>query len=182
MAKATRVYSTPPTNTPADTTRRRFLTVAAAGSMAGLIPAIASALPDDPIFAAIKRHRAASIVWNAAVDVRSHFNDLQMTAEQREQRDVLDYEVEDAREPCEQAGIDLITTEPTTPAGIIAAIRYIQIQIRDDGTYMPQDVEFEYAEGCAGDSRAAMGWIDTFLDTIADAARELDRAGKAVQS
>ena len=41
----------------------------------------------------------------------------------------------------------LLDTAPTTPAGINAAIRYIQIQMRDDGTYMPQDVEWEYAEG-----------------------------------
>jgi hypothetical protein len=35
MAKATRVLSTPPTNTPVDTTRRRFLAVAAFASVAG---------------------------------------------------------------------------------------------------------------------------------------------------
>jgi hypothetical protein len=104
-----------------------------------------------------------------------------MSDEQREQRDVLDDAVEDAWEPCEQSGIDLITTKPTTPAGIITAIRRIQIQMRDDGTYMPQGVEFEYTEGSAGDSRAAMGWINAFLDTLADAATELDLAGKAVQ-
>ena len=141
-----------------------------------------AALAVDPIYAAIERHKAAGIVWDAAVDVRSNFNDLHMTDEQREQRDLLDDAVEDAWEPCEQAGIDLITTEPTTPAGIITAIRYIQIQMRDDGTYMPQGVEFEYTEGSAGNSRAAMGWIDAFLDTLADAATELDLAGKAVQS
>jgi hypothetical protein len=43
MTQATRVYSTPPTNTSAiDPTRRRFLTVAAAASMTGLSPAIAA--------------------------------------------------------------------------------------------------------------------------------------------
>jgi hypothetical protein len=136
----------------------------------------------DPIFAAIERHKAAAVIWDAAVDVRSHFNDLDMTDEQREQRDLLDDAVEDAWEPCEQAGVDLITTKPITPAGIITAIRYIQIQMRDDGTYMPQGVEFEYTEGSAGDSRAAMGWIDAFLETLADAATELDLSGKAVQS
>ena len=35
MAKADCVYITPPTNTPVDTTRRRFLTVAAIGSIIG---------------------------------------------------------------------------------------------------------------------------------------------------
>ena len=169
---------------PRDSSRRGFLTVAAGASIVsvGSLAAVAMPIsttagsPADPIYAAIERHKAAGIVWDAAVDVRYHFNDLHMTDEQREQRDLLDDAVEDAWEPCEQAGIDLITTEPTTPAGIITAIRYIQIQMRDDGTYMPQGVEFEYTEGYAGDSRAAMGWIDAFLDTLIDA------AGKAVQS
>ena len=35
MTKADRVYITPPTNTPIDTTRRRFLAVAAFASVAG---------------------------------------------------------------------------------------------------------------------------------------------------
>ena len=176
---------------PVDTTRRHFLTVAAGASVASVgtlaVAAIATGAPPaalavDPIYAAIERHKAAALIWDAAVNVRAHFNDLHMTDEQREQCDLLDDAVEDAWEPCEQSGIDLITTKPTTPAGIITAIRYIQIQMRDDGTYMPQGVEFEYTEGSAGDSRAAMGWIDAFLDTLADAATELDLAGKAVQS
>ena len=182
MTQATRVYSTPPTNTSAiDPTRRRFLTVAAAASMTGLSPAIAAAPADDPIYAAIERHKAACVPWDAAIDVRSNFNDLDMTAEQWEQRDELDNAVEDARKPLTDAGVDLVTTEPTTLAGITAAISYIRTQMRDDGTYMPftAEVEFEYTEGCAGDSRETMGWIDAFLETIASAAAEL---GKAVQA
>jgi hypothetical protein len=41
MTQATRVYITPPINTSADTTRRRILTIAAAGSIAGFSPAMA---------------------------------------------------------------------------------------------------------------------------------------------
>jgi hypothetical protein len=37
-------------------------------------------------------------------------------------------------EPSKQAGIDLINTAPTTLAGLVAAIQYLQIQMRDDGT------------------------------------------------
>ena len=59
------MHSTPRTNTskidpPVDPTRRRLLTIAAAGSIAGFSPAIASALPDDPIYAAIEAHRRAN--------------------------------------------------------------------------------------------------------------------------
>jgi hypothetical protein len=175
MTKATRVHSTPPTNTPIDTTRRHLLTIAAGGAVAAAIPtAVLAAAPAvDPIYAAIERHKHTAKIWDAAVDIRSHFHDLDMTDEQREQRDLLDDAVDDAWEPCEQASVDLITTEPTTRAGIITAIRYIQIQMRDDGIYMSQDVEFEYTEGDEGDSRAAMGWIDAFLETVADATAAL---------
>jgi hypothetical protein len=49
MTQATSVHSTPPTNTPIDTTRRRFLTVAAGASVGALAvaatPATAPARP-----------------------------------------------------------------------------------------------------------------------------------------
>jgi hypothetical protein len=50
MAKATRVHSTPPLNTPIDTTRRRFLAVAAGASVAvvGTLTA-AVAIPAPPV-------------------------------------------------------------------------------------------------------------------------------------
>jgi hypothetical protein len=48
MTQADRVHSTPPTNTPVDTTRRRFLTVAAIGSMVGAGSlAFAATAPND---------------------------------------------------------------------------------------------------------------------------------------
>jgi hypothetical protein len=187
MTKADSVLSTPRTtaskiNPPVDLMRRHLLTIGAGGAVAAAIPTGAVAgIPTsvDPIYAAIERHKQTCIVWEAAVDIRSNFNDLDMTDEQRERRDELDDAVEDAWEPCEQAGIDLINTEPTTRAGIVAAITYIRIQMRDDGTYMPHGVKFEYTEGCAGDSPETMGWIEAFLDAIASAAAEL---GKGVQS
>jgi hypothetical protein len=193
MTQADSVHSTPPTNTsatnppgPVDTTRRRFITIAAGASIisVGSLAAVAmpisatpvSDAPIDPIYAAIERHKAAGIVWDAAVDVRSHFNDLHMTDEQRKQRDLLDDAVEDAWKPCEQAGIDLITTEPITHAGIVAAIRYIRIQMRDDGTVMPHGLEFEFNSGSEGDGGETLGWVDAFLDTIASATAALDKA------
>jgi hypothetical protein len=50
---------------PVDPTRRRLLTIAAAGSIAGLIPTIASALPDDPIYAALDAFRFAEAAFYA---------------------------------------------------------------------------------------------------------------------
>jgi len=51
MTRADRVLSTPPTNTPIDTTRRRFLTVAAGASFvgAGSLAAAAMAAPGIPV-------------------------------------------------------------------------------------------------------------------------------------
>ena len=171
-------------STPSFTIGRRALLGGAASLAAGAAVAAGAsvaiaALAVDPIYAAIERHKQTAAVWDAAVDVRSNFNDLHMTAEQREQRDELDDAVEDAWAPCDQAGIDLVTAKPTTPAGIVAAIAYIRIQMRDDGTYMPHRMEFEYSPGSEGDSKQTMGWIDAFLETIASAAASL---GKAVQS
>jgi hypothetical protein len=162
-----------------DTTRRHLLTIAAGGAVAATIPAGARAYSGhaaDPIFAAIEKHRAAAAVWDAAVGVRASFPEgpEPMTDERWEERDRLDAAEEDAREPLVDAGVDLVGTKPTTLAGIIAAISYIRTQMRDDGTYMPfaseVDFDFEYTEESAGDSLDTMGWIDAFLDTIADAA------------
>jgi hypothetical protein len=64
MAKATRVYSTPPTNTPVDPTRRHLLTIAAAGAVAAAIPAdlgipTLAAPAVDPAFVLIAEKLAA---------------------------------------------------------------------------------------------------------------------------
>jgi hypothetical protein len=143
------------------------------------VPALA-AVGVDPIFAVIERHKRAAVVWDAAVDVRSNFNDLDMsTDEQWEQRDELDDATEDTWRPCEQAGIDLVNTEPTTQAGIIAAIAYIRIQMLDDGIYMPHRMEFEFKPGNDGDAKETMAWIDAFLRTIARATATLANGGAA---
>jgi hypothetical protein len=52
MTKADSVHSTPPTNTPIDTNRRRFLSVAAGSTVAAIVPAVsaraADSLPASP--------------------------------------------------------------------------------------------------------------------------------------
>jgi hypothetical protein len=172
---------------PADPTWRRLLTVTAGGAVAALAIATtaqtslatAGLVGPDPIFAAIERHRAAGAIWYAAVTVRAQFDDVNMTAEQQRQIDEIEGAVEDAWEPCEQAGIDLINTAPTTLAGIARALNYIREQmLQDDGIYMPSGLRL--ADDTDGEYPVA--WIEAFLDTIEHAAHELDRAGKAVLS
>jgi acyl-coenzyme A thioesterase PaaI-like protein len=77
MTQADCVYSTPPTNTPVDPTRRHLLTIAAGGAVAAAvdIAALAAATAIDPIYAAIERHKEAAVVWDAAVDVWAKFPD-----------------------------------------------------------------------------------------------------------
>jgi hypothetical protein len=71
MTRADRVLSTPPTSTPIDSRRRRFLSVAAGGAVAAAIPttvAKAGASAVDPIFAAIDEHRNAYAAHLASID------------------------------------------------------------------------------------------------------------------
>jgi hypothetical protein len=147
------------------TVSRRTALTAIAALPATTTAALAGA---DPTYEAIEKHKAAGTVWSAAVDIRSNFPDLDITEEQREQLDQLDEAVDDAWELLEEAGIDLINTQPTTRAGIVAAIQYLREQMRDDGTYMPQTFKLD----TGGDAKNTMGWIHAYLDTIADAAIE----------
>jgi hypothetical protein len=127
----------------------------------------------DPIYDAIERHKAAGTIFDAAVTVRSRFPDMDMNDEQVRQLERVEEAVETAWDPSELAGIDLINTEPTTLAGVIAAIQYVRIQMRNDGRFVPHDVEFEYDSGCEDDGGETLGWLNHFLDTIASATAAL---------
>jgi hypothetical protein len=166
---------------PVDQTRRRFLSVAVGGTAAlSLSSARAAARAVDPIYAAIEQHRAAAIVWDAAVDVWAKFPDgpEPMSIERRIERERINDGWRDARDAMDDAGVDLINTSPTTLADIARALNYIREQTQEDGTYMPSGLRF--ADDTEGEYPVA--WIETFLDAIEHAASELDRAGKAVQA
>jgi hypothetical protein len=131
MTQADRVYITPPTNTPVDMTRRRFLTMAAEGSIvgAGSLAAAAMAPNDvpaavtvprhsrpDPAFALIADKRAADIAHGEAIDAQDE-------AEGR--YSIRSDEASEADDRCLAAchavnAIDwrLATTPPMTLAGI----------------------------------------------------------------
>ncbi|MCK1714019.1 MULTISPECIES: hypothetical protein [unclassified Bradyrhizobium] len=153
--------------------------------MLGALAVLPIALPaaaavSDPVFAAIERHRAARVIWDGEVDVRSQFEDLAMTAEQRRQRDVLDDAVVDARDALDRTSVALINTSPTTFAGIAIAFQYLRRQMRDDGTYMPYDIEFKFEEGYeGGDGTVVFGWIDGWLKTIIEATAGSEKAVQA---
>ncbi len=169
MAKAKMRDSTPPTNTsaidaPQSTAKphsRRSVLGAIAAATAAVTVAGAcrtDAAPTiDPIYAAIKRHKACAVKLDAAWQVRAHFNDCHMNDEQKRQFQILVDAIDQATEPCEAAGIDLLNTAPTTPAGTAAVIRYIQIQYRNDGAHMP------CGEMGAADGTECGDWLECFL-------------------
>jgi hypothetical protein len=181
MTQADSVHSTPPTNT--STTRRNILsTIAAAGATAlTLTPARAAAPAPDPIYAAIERHKALTVPFDAAWDARGHFNDSgecdeKPSDELRRLNDAIDA----AGPPMEEAAYDLFNTVPTTPAGIVAAIRVIQIYYSagDNSGHMPRG-QWLYED--EDDPRNGRDWLECFLDTIADAVDAM-RLDQAVQS
>jgi hypothetical protein len=128
MTQADRVHSTPPTNTPIDPKRRRFLSVAAGGAVAAAIPAaaLAAAPAVDPIFAVIAQHRKAGAEHDAVTDVRAAFDDVNMNEEQKRQLAILEAAVDDAWDRLDDAGCDLVNSKPTTLAGVAALCRYVE--------------------------------------------------------
>jgi hypothetical protein len=71
MTEADSVHSTPPTSTPIDTNRRRFLSVTV-GAVAATIalPAFATAPADDPVFDLIEAHRRAHVAHMDALTLQ----------------------------------------------------------------------------------------------------------------
>jgi hypothetical protein len=159
MTQADRVHSTPPTNAPIDTKRRRFLLSAAGGAVTAAIPVAALAVGPDPIFAAIERHRELSAEYTAAVDVSSKIED----GPEFEAADAI------AGDRCGElldCAEELIRLEPTSLAGVIALIRYVA-SLEEWQTPRDPD-EFD---GQPPD------WGKAFCTTVANA---LDRVGGAV--
>jgi hypothetical protein len=173
MIKADCVFSTPPTNTPIDTTRRHFLSVAAGGAVAAAIPTYARANPGhaaDPAFALIAAHRAAEVTL---VEV----SDAQGEAEVK--YGIRSAEAWEARDRCgamcdevNAIAWRLATTPPTTLAGVAAVLRFAN-EVEDVGGDWPDT-----------DTIGPDGWHYQLRATMAAAVEALmkARAGKAVQA
>jgi hypothetical protein len=137
MAKAKRVHSTPPTNTPIDTTRRHFLSVAASGAVAAAIPTYARANPGravDPAFALIAAHRAAEV---------AHVTVIVAQDEAEAKHGIRSEEAWEAADRCgamcdevNAIAWRLATTPPTTLAGVVAVLHLANL-IEDEGNEWP---------------------------------------------
>jgi hypothetical protein len=181
MIQADSVYITPPTNTPIDKTRRRFLTVAAIGSMigAGSLAAAAMAPNDvpqavttprhsgpDPVFALIADKLAGDIAHGEAIDAQDEADEHGIGLDEADDRCLAAYHAVNA--------IDwkLVTTPPTTLAGVAAVLRFAN-EIEDGGMEWPNT-----------DAVGPDGWHYQLRATMAAAIEALIKvpAGKAVQS
>jgi hypothetical protein len=146
MIEADRVLSTPPTNTPVDTTRRRLLAVAAGASVASVASVgtlAAAAMPvvvpydnacADPAFALIRAKREADVLHCWAIDALSAAEEWQGPSSDAARK---------ADERCDAAGTNvneidwkLATTPPTTLAGVVAVLRLANL-IEDAGCEWP---------------------------------------------
>ena len=135
MTQADSVLSTPPTNTPTDTTRRRFLAVAAFASAAGAGSLAAAAMASsnvqkavtvplapaigDPVFGLIEAHRKADRDHEAALDEQDRLERIGDDA---------------AADPAGEASCHaafkafdlLLAAAATTLPGIVAKLAYLQ--------------------------------------------------------
>jgi hypothetical protein len=170
MTQADSVHSTPPTNTPVDTTRRHLLTVAARAVAAAIPTAVLAAAPEaDPVFALIAKKLAADVAHCDAIDVQDE-------AETR--CGFSSDEALEARDGCEAACLyanevewKLATTLPSTLAGVAAVLRFAN-EIEDAGLEWPDT-----------DTIGPEGWHYQLRATMAAALEALlkAQAGKAVQ-
>jgi hypothetical protein len=180
MDQAKSVLSTPPTNTPIDKTRRRFLTVAAGASISSVgaltVAAMPATAPDrsacavDPAFALIAEKLAADVAHCEAIDVQD---------EAESGSGVGSDAAWEASERCciacqavNEADWRLATMPPTTLAGVAAVLRFAN-QIEDEGDEWP-----------GTDAIGRGGWHYELRATMAAAIEALIKAqpGKAVRA
>ena len=128
MTQADSVLSTPPINTPVDTTRRRFLSQAAVAAASGAALCVALPLPvsagdaervPDPIYAAIELHRRTHVAHMESLALQSRL----------ERKHGIGKCGWVSEKPCheEDNAFDaLVTASATTLPGLIAWLDYLQ--------------------------------------------------------
>ncbi|HEV3138492.1 MAG TPA: hypothetical protein VGZ26_11325 [Pirellulales bacterium] len=167
MSQATRVYSTPPINTPVDPTRRHLLTIPAGGAIAAVvgIPTSTTAPAVDPAFALIAAKLAADVAHCKAIDAQGEIEgrgDFRSDAAIEAQ--------DNAQAACHFANeVDwkLATTPPTTLAGVAAVLRLAN-EIEDAGNEWPNT-----------DTVGRDGWHYQLRATIAQAIETIISEGRS---
>jgi hypothetical protein len=139
---------------------RKFLLRAVAA------PTRAARPPEDPIYSVIEAHQKAKRDERDAVRLADAYEDntvckLNMNAQQTADHNELERAVSVAFDRLKEMSIALVTTKPTTIAGIGAACRYMKSLLLEEGT-----AGLLLREDCDNDSDPGMA---TFCDTIAAA-------------
>lgn len=101
------------------TSTRRAVLAGAAALPALSVPALAS-IAGDPIFAAIERHRAAYVVRMEKCQIQSETADYDPA-----NADIV-AAADDACDEASAAANALLVTPPTTMAGILALLQYVE--------------------------------------------------------
>lgn len=166
MTQANSVHSTPPTSTPIDKTRRGFLAQAAAAAAGGAALGATLPLPVsaqsplqavDPIFAMIERHRDLSGRYDAAVGISG-------SLEEGPEFDAADEVTAVACTALLDFADNLVSSKPTTLAGVIALLRYAAALKEWE---MPRDLRGADEDGEFTD------WSRAFFTTVANALSQI---------
>ena len=148
---------------PVDTTRRRFITIAAGASIVSVGRHVAAAAPPtstpevssapvDPIFALIAAKQAADVAHGNAIDVQDAA-DVRYGYDSQQAWDA-DEACEEACHRAMDAAWQLARTTPTTFAGIVAVLRFAN-QFEDEGMEWP-DTDAVGGDGWHYQLRATM--------------------------
>lgn len=176
MTQADSVHSTPPTNTPIDTTRRRFLSQAAAVAAGGAALGVALPLPvsagdsqrvPDPILGLIEAHKAARAGVYSAVDalnaVEDELFDEGLEIFRQSKGDPRRTRCEAALSQACAAETDiacaLVTERPTTMAGVLALLAYASAA-DTDGEGWPAELY--------GDDDTCRSWQFFLIERLAE--------------
>ncbi len=145
MTQANRVLSTPPTNTPIDTTRRHFLVAVGGGTVAMLaatVPDSAVGIPtSDPVFELIEAHKRTAAALDIATAEVMRADEL---------NEPYDDDLMDGPTGDENAALaKLLEAAPTTLAGIIAWVVYLKEAAARDPWRVDENFVFPLLSGLA---------------------------------
>jgi hypothetical protein len=145
------------------------------GTAVTTVPNRPIARTDDPIFAIIKRHRAAIAAHREAVRIEFAFEETNMKGKKLKQFQTLQQATQDACQLMDDIGAELVNTPPTTFAGIAAWARYAEPLLNEtDAPDLPEEVK--RSDGTSSTSAAA------FANTLRSAVETMPKANDTAPS
>jgi hypothetical protein len=145
---------------------------------AGLISVGSTSNARDPIFEVIKQHRAARAAFKEAVRIEFGFEKDRvpvgrMNPETLKEYQILEAASSEASQRLNDAGVQLVSLLPTSPAGLVAVCRYMAPLLEKDGAAgLPLDSHFNDFENAFG----------AFCRTVADTIVEMSQRTEGVSA